>query len=246
MAVGTLTIIPSGSFTPTPRAVRIAMLTAPLAVLPLAGVAALGVVAGRAIGAPHLLVGAAVAGWLFIGTRGMHLDGTADVVDALAAGWDRPRAIEVMKRGDVGPMGAAALTLVIVAQIVAWGEVTQRPAGWLVAGAAIVASRVGLTIPCAQGIPAMRGSTMGKVMAGSVPRWAAGLSWLIAVIVVASAAAYAGIGWPTGVVAVVAAGGCCLGLVAKMLRLCGGINGDVMGACIELGLTVMAVILACG
>ena len=45
---------------------------------------------------------------LAFGTRAMHLDGLADTVDGLGSGWDRERALAIMARGDVGPMGVVA------------------------------------------------------------------------------------------------------------------------------------------
>ena len=72
----------------------------------------------------------------------MHLDGLADVVDGLGAGWDRERALEVMRRGDMGPMGAAAIVLVLLVQAAAVAHLLGE--GWrgaLVVAALVAASR---------------------------------------------------------------------------------------------------------
>ena len=46
-------------------------------------------------------------------SRALHLDGLADLADGLTSGHDRERSLEVMRRGDTGPAGAAALVLVL-------------------------------------------------------------------------------------------------------------------------------------
>lgn len=57
-----------------------------------------------------------VAGLLFLVsfllTRGLHLDGLADMADGLTGGTDRDRSLAIMKDSSVGPMGAAAIFLV--------------------------------------------------------------------------------------------------------------------------------------
>src|SRR3712207_3833402 len=114
LAAGTLTVIPSGPIREIdrPLAAR-AMLVAPLAVLPLAVGAALVAWLAGAAGMPELIVGLLVVATLALGSRGMHLDGLADTVDGLASGWNRGRALNVMRRGNSGPMGAATLVVVL-------------------------------------------------------------------------------------------------------------------------------------
>ncbi|HCE60933.1 MAG TPA: adenosylcobinamide-GDP ribazoletransferase, partial [Janibacter terrae] len=115
LAVGTFTRSPSGRVTITPDTARTALLLAPLAVLPLAlQVVLVGLTVE--IGVPPLVAAGLALGVLAHGSRGMHLDGLADTVDGLGAGWDRERALEIMRRGDVGPMGAVALVVVLLVQ----------------------------------------------------------------------------------------------------------------------------------
>ena len=115
LAVGTLTAIP----VPPPRRVdrRVAgqaMTLAPLVVLPLAlAVLVLHGLGARA-GAPPPVLAVVALAVLVLGTRAMHLDGLADTADGLSAGYDRERALEVMRRGDIGPSGVAAVTLVLL------------------------------------------------------------------------------------------------------------------------------------
>ena len=120
LAVGTLTVIPVRPPDVVDRTVAgRAMALAPVAVLPLAVVAAgLGWLAGRT-GWPPLLAGLVVVAVLALGTRALHLDGLADTVDGLGSGRDRERSLEIMRRGDVGPMGVIALLLVLGGQAAA-------------------------------------------------------------------------------------------------------------------------------
>ena len=78
----------------------------------------LGWLAGRT-GWPPLLAGLVVVAVLALGTRALHLDGLADTVDGLGSGRDRERSLEIMRRGDVGPMGVIALLLVLGGQAAA-------------------------------------------------------------------------------------------------------------------------------
>lgn len=132
LAAGTLTVLPVGEIGEIRRPVAAAaMLGAPLAVLPLA-VGCAAIVGGAGfLGLPGLFAGALTLGLLALGSRGMHLDGLSDTVDGFSAGWSRERALEVMRRGDVGPLGAAGLVIVLLAQASAVAGLSERSAGWL-------------------------------------------------------------------------------------------------------------------
>ena len=75
-----------------------------------------------------------------IATRGLHLDGLADTFDGLGATGSRERALAIMKRGDIGPMGAVALIVVLALRpwpSVPWWKASRsdhrRPGGVLLA-----------------------------------------------------------------------------------------------------------------
>jgi len=237
LAVGTLTAWPTRPPSQiTPRVARGAMLLAPLAIVPVALVAAVGHVVLRETTAPPLLVGALVVAALALETRGLHLDGLADTCDGLAASYDRTRALEVMRTGDVGPAGAAAIVLVLVIQAAALGDLLTSEPGALVAGLAVVTSRHTLAWACRRGMPAARPRGLGAAVAGTVPVGYAAAATVVVGALGAGILSAAGLPWWAGP-AVVAAGltGAAVVLRRARRRL-GGITGDVLGAVVEIGL----------
>jgi adenosylcobinamide-GDP ribazoletransferase len=245
LATGTLTVIPSGPIPEIdrPLAAR-AMIVAPLAVLPLAaGAAAVGWVASAA-GMPELIVGLLVVGTLALGSRGMHVDGLADTVDGLASGWDRNRALAIMRRGNTGPMGAAALVIILGLQAASIGRVVVDLRTAILVGLVVCCSRCALSLVCVHGVRAARTNGLGVAVAGSVPVLAAFLSWLAAMIVLGLAEAVIGGSYASGVIVAVVAALAVLLLVWRCVRRLGGVTGDVMGAGIELALTIMLVGIA--
>lgn len=240
LAVGTLTVLPTGPLDRVDRAVtRWAMMLAPLAVLPLAVLAGGLAWAGTALGWPRMAVGLVAVAGLALGTRALHLDGLADTVDGLGTGWDRDRALEVMRQGDVGPMGVVALVLVIGVQAAAVGGLVT---GWRSAVAVAVlvcCSRAVLSVVCLQGVPAARPEGLGAAVAGSVPVGGALVSWVVVTVALAAT-------WPLldgrplrGVLAALLALVVAAALVGWCVHRLGGVTGDVMGACVEVALTVL-------
>ena len=165
-----------------------------------------------------------------------------------------------MRSGDVGPMGVAALVLVLLAQAAAIATLLSY--GWfgaLIIGAAVIASRAAAAIVCATGHPPSEGSRLGAAFVGSVhPVMALLLALTVTAVLVLSV-------WPavlahhdaadTGAVvrvAVAAAAAAPLGmwaaivLRAKAARTFGGVSGDVIGAGVEIALTVILVTLTLG
>ncbi len=247
LAVGTLTVVPVGAIPePTRAHARWAMVLAPLAALPVAAGAAAVVVAGRLAHLPPLVTATLVVGLIAIGSRAMHLDGLADTVDGLGAGWTRERALEVMRRGDSGPMGVAALVLALLLQVASLASLVVLPRAWLLVGVVVVASRASLLLACRRGMPSARPSGLGAVVAGSVPPALAALCGAVTAVVVALAAGSAGLAPWSGAVAVAVAGGSVALLLRTARRVLGGVTGDVMGAAIELAFTALLVVLSAG
>ncbi|KGN31924.1 cobalamin synthase [Knoellia sinensis KCTC 19936] len=247
LAVGTLSVVPVGAIAdPTESHARWAMCLAPLAALPVAAVAASVLAVGDLAALPALVTGAMAVAAIAAGTRAMHLDGLADTVDGIGGGWTRERALEIMRRGDVGPMGVAAVVLAVLVQVAAIGALASRPFAWLLVGAAVVASRASLLLTCRAGMPSARPSGLGAVVAGSVPKPVALAGGVLLAVVMAASSAAAGLGPTAGVASAIVA----VATVGLLLRTCrrvfGGVTGDIMGASIEVALGTMLLVLSSG
>jgi adenosylcobinamide-GDP ribazoletransferase len=267
LAVGTLTVVP----TKPPRSVDRRVAGWAMTLAPLIG-ALLGVLAGLLLwllgwapagGRPLLaevlgdrandlvvhpfLAAALVIGLLALLTRGMHLDGLADTADGLGSGRPAAGALEVMRRGDVGPFGVVTIVLVLMTQVLALGVLVAQGAGPSGLLLALVVSRLALPILCSRGVEAARPEGLGHLVAGSVGRLQVVVALALAVAVLALVAPGvhaldSSVVLRAGAVALVAllAGG----LVArKAVRRLGGITGDVLGAAVEVTFTVALVVL---
>ena len=242
LAVGTLTVLPVPAPRRTDRPVAaVAMVVAPGAVLPVAVAAGLVVWTGLTLELPSLVTATLAVATLALGSGALHLDGLADTADGLAVQGDAARRLEVMRRGDVGPVGAVSLVLVLLLQVGALagsigGSEPTEAAVLLVVG--VAASRAVLPLACVRGLAAARGSGLGATVAGSVP-WSAGAGVLVGVALVAGLL----LGWP-GAVAVLVAVAAAAVLLLRCRRRIGGITGDVLGACVEVALAAYLVVLA--
>ncbi len=245
LAVGTLTVIPVGPVRRVDRPVAgPAMVLAPLAVAPLAAAAAgLGWGAVR-LGWPVLIGALIVVAALALGTRAMHLDGLTDTVDGLGTGWNRDKALAVMRRGDVGPMGVAALILVLGAQVAAVAVLIPSWPGAVQLFVLVCSSRVALSLVCRAGVPAARADGLGAAVAGSVSTLAAALGWVVVAALVTLLALWRGQPWEGAVTSVLVTVTVVMLLVRRCVRRFSGVTGDVMGAAVEIAFTTLVVLAA--
>lgn len=239
LAMGFLTIIPVGK--PDIRRAREAMLLAPLAVVPVVLVAALAGWGAALAGAPLALAGIVTVGVLAFCTRAMHLDGLADTVDGLGSGKPAPAALEIMRRGDVGPMGVVALVLVLVAEAVAAGVVLARPYGWVQVAVTLAVARGALALGSLRGVGSARPDGLGALVAGSVPRLAAASVWVVWTAALVASALLVGQSWWWPVASVGAVGLVSWWLIGRATARLGGITGDILGALVELSAAVLLV-----
>jgi adenosylcobinamide-GDP ribazoletransferase len=231
LAATTFTVLPLRTGTLDRSAAGRAMALAPLVGALLGGVIALALVGLKHVVTPALAgyLGVALAAAL---TRGLHLDGTADTVDALGSYRDRERALDIMRSPEVGPFGVVALIVVIQVQALTLGAV-----GPVAVVTAFAAGRLAVTIACVRGVPAARPSGLGAFVAGSVPPSVA----VIATLAVAALSTFAVPGRPwQGPLSVAAALLVVLALLRHLVRRLGGITGDVLGFLLE---TVTSVVL---
>jgi adenosylcobinamide-GDP ribazoletransferase len=250
LSVTLLTVIPlRGPVTePSRDTAAAAMAWAPAVGLVLGGIAAaVLVVADHPLGAgPLTAAGLAVAALALL-TGGLHLDGLADLADGLGSGQPAARALDIMRRSDIGPFGIVTIVLTLVIQVGALSRAEAAGAGRgpVALIAAAVTGRLALTWACRRGVTAARREGLGALVAGTVrPVLAVGIT----LAVLAAAVSVVGTG-STGFtlpLAVVAGLAAAFVLQRHAVRRLGGITGDVLGALIETAATVTLVVAAMG
>jgi adenosylcobinamide-GDP ribazoletransferase len=214
---------------------------------------ALGLAAGTVLtvvdrllhGAPLLGAALAVAALALL-TRGLHLDGLADLADGLGSRAPATEALHIMKRSDIGPFGAVALVLTLLVQVAALAQAQSRGNGLPAIVSAAVAGRLAITWACRRGVPAARAEGLGALVAGTVPP----------VVAAALTAAFLGVaalgGWvlagATGAwvlpLAVAAGLAAAFALSWHARRRLGGITGDVLGGLCEIAAATCLIVTA--
>jgi adenosylcobinamide-GDP ribazoletransferase len=233
-----LNVTPAAGSAPSRRTAGAAMAWAPVIGLLLGALAAAVLELAARFGHTGPLLAAVLAvAVLAAGSRGLHLDGLADLADGLGSRRPAEQALEIMKRSDIGPFGVVTLVFALLIQVAALAQAQALGRGPAAVVAAAVAGRLSLTWACRRGVPAARGSGLGAMVAGTVhPVIPA------AVTLAVLAAAY-----PFGPVIMVAVA---VGLAASLavsiwaVRRLGGITGDVLGALVEITVTVCLAVTA--
>ncbi|MEU4691080.1 adenosylcobinamide-GDP ribazoletransferase [Actinoplanes sp. NPDC023714] len=230
LAVSTLTVLPVRAGRWDRHTAAVAMSLAPLVGVLLGAILAAVGEGLRQLGSPALAVGAVTVTAAALLTRGLHLDGLADTVDALGSYRSGADALDIMKKSDIGPFGVAAIAATLLIQ-----AATLTAAAPLMVITAWATGRLAITIACRQGVAAARPEGLGAMVASTVPLPIV----LTAAALVAALAAAATPGRPwQGPVAVACASFAVVLLVRHCVRRFGGITGDVLGAAAETATTV--------
>ncbi len=242
LAITLLTAVPlpgGSAGAPGRRTAAAALYWAPVVGLALGAAAAAVLIACRAGHTGSLLASVLAVAVLAALTRGLHLDGLADLADGLGSRRPAEQALEIMKRSDIGPFGVVTLVLALLIQVSALARADQVGRGPLAVVAAAVAARLAVMLACRRGIPAARPGGLGALVAGTVrPAAAAGL----VLVTIGGAAA---LGW---IYAAATAAGLVvsIALTALSVRRLGGITGDVLGAVAETTMAVCLLVAAVG
>lgn len=236
-AVGVLTRLPVRAVRDDPGAAAFALVGATLglvAVLPLLlfGVA----------GEPVLGAIAAVATLTAL-SGGLHIDGLADTADALLAP-DRAAAERARKDPAVGPGGAAAILIALGSQVAALASITASSGLPAAAAILVVGGAVSRWLPVVA-VAVLR-RWVGPIGLGawfsahvSVVDAVIGGVGVALVVVLAEAA----VGWtilPAALIGIAVG----LGGMASVARARGRLDGDGLGAAVEITLTATLVGLA--
>ncbi|WP_066362397.1 adenosylcobinamide-GDP ribazoletransferase [Herbidospora mongoliensis] len=223
------------SVLPVPRHSAVDARTAgrAMALAPLVGVL-LGVIAALVgqgalwLGLGRLTSALLALGTLAVLTRALHLDGLADLADALGSGKPAPEALAIMKRSDIGPFGVVALLFCVGLQATAWGEVGPHVI-WALP-IAVATGRLAVTWACTPRFRAARPEGLGSLVAGTVgvPAALASTGTLLIVAMIAFRDV------PVLVSAVPIGLAAAWFILATAVRRLGGITGDVLGALAEV------------
>jgi adenosylcobinamide-GDP ribazoletransferase len=165
---------------------------------------------------------------LTIVTGGVHLDGLADTADALGAGRERERALEILRDSRVGTFGASAIFFDLTLKILALSTLAGHRRYAALILAPMIARWAMLLV--ARGLPYLRAAGSGStLLSGKVSgaRTAGVAIFTIVVMLMLGAIR------PVALATVVA-----IAIVFAMRsfyrRWLGGVTGDLIGACGEL------------
>jgi len=165
---------------------------------------------------------------LAVVTGGLHLDGAADLADALGSGKDREEKLRIMADSRVGAMGAAAVALVLLTKTALIGSLPRHDV-WLAIVVMAAASRCGMLVPAlAFGYGRKEGGTAAPFVENLAPGTVAAA--VLLTFVLAGVALHA-----AGLIAVAVALAAAWFAGWGAARILGGVTGDVLGAVNELG-----------
>ena len=249
LSIGTFSVLPAGH----PITVDRRTWGQALAIAPVVGLVLGSIAWAAAFGVTELsdapLLGAVTGiAALAVLTRGLHLDGLADVADGLGSGRPPEQAREVMKRSDIGPFGVITLLLVVLAQVASLGQLLSMPdvglsAVALVGGAMV--SRAALVVTCRSRVTAASPEGLGAQVAQSLSPTAALVVGASSVALAAGGAALTAAETvaPVTFSAILALAGA-EGWRRHCSRRFGGITGDVLGSVEQVAFTAFLVWLA--
>ncbi|GAA0267545.1 adenosylcobinamide-GDP ribazoletransferase [Halobacterium noricense] len=170
---------------------------------------------------------------IFVVTGINHLDGVADVGDALVVHGDSGERTRVLKDTKVGVGAVAAVAVAVAALTLGALGVAELPtrAAIAVVVAAEVGAKLGMATVACLGTAAHEG--LGSQFTERASR-----RDLLSVVLVAVPAAV--LSWPTPAAAATLVGASLAGLLVlwRLQGLLGGVNGDVFGAVNEVGRVV--------
>jgi len=208
----------------------------------------LGVVAGGIValvlglGAGSWLAGVLALCWLAGATGGFHLDGVADTADGLGSRAVPEKALEIMKKSDIGPMGVISIILVLLVDAAAVVSLagTAGPGSWwrvaILVGLGPVLGRAAILFATMTGVPCARPGGFGSLVAGVTTPRSAAIN-LTALGCVCALAGLAAGGWRWCLVAVGCAAVTLLiarGWIHHLVRRLSGMTGDTFGSVNEV------------
>jgi adenosylcobinamide-GDP ribazoletransferase len=171
-----------------------------------------------------------------ISTRALHLDGLADLADALGGGWDRAKRLEIMKDARLGVFGGLAIFLVLICKLLAFSRlIVAGSAIWL-----ILIPMISRTMQVQLAVKLDYARSEGGTASPFVQE-ASGYQLVAAFTIILIAALAFG---PLGLVALAVAETMTLAYAAWCRKSMGGITGDLLGAANEIIETALLLLAA--
>lgn len=174
--------------------------------------------------------------------RMMHLDGLADVGDALGSYAPPERAREILADPQTGLIGFTAALFSLSVQIAGVAALIDHAAVWMVCFIPAICRLGGQVVARAGRLP-LSPTGFGAMVVGTVRLWWVGAWWLVistAAVLTAVLTAVPGdgnTGWSLAWVVPVAGLAACVtseGAARHLSRRFNGVNGDCIGACIHI------------
>lgn len=232
-ALGFLTVLPAPARPLTPVSLICFPLVGGIVGLILAGALAACSYVSESAGPIVILLA-----WTLI-TRGLHLDGLSDTADALGSAHPRERRIEILKDPHPGVFGVTAIVLALLTKWTTLSLIPSHQIELLLAAAVFARWQTALIamlfkpIPSA-GLPGLGASIVGKTSLRHVLAGTAVAGLIVCAFdprIILAAALTAAL---TGLLTALAAS-----------RSLGGVNGDVLGASIELSESMILLVALC-
>lgn len=232
LALAFLTILPLPAGAATPGDIRRSCVYFPLAGWLIGGIMTLGALGLAGAGAAPLLAGALLIAFEAWFTRGLHLDGVADLCDGLGGGYDPERRLAIMKDSATGAFGVIGLILTLGIKTAALAVLIEKGLFLFIAFVPAAARWAIVVLSAVSMYPRRDGtghSFVGKV---SLPEVLFGFLWLLPLFILAHSLGYALLG---GLIVLFFALLPALYLRHSGGRLLGGVTGDLLGASCEFG-----------
>ncbi|WP_245587812.1 adenosylcobinamide-GDP ribazoletransferase [Desulfovibrio inopinatus] len=172
-----------------------------------------------------------VAGWLAVGgsivlTRGLHLDGLADIADGWGSGAVGERFWEIVKDSRIGAFGVIALVFFLMGQAIIFGTLFQDGHFGAIAYAFVLGRAAAVWL-----------SIWGKAITrpGLGNLFATGATWRTGWLVLIQTLLFGLVLTPLpGLILSFLLTGICLGLLFRLARRQSGLNGDFLGSAVIL------------
>jgi len=164
--------------------------------------------------------------WL---TRGLHLDGLADLLDGLGGGQTPERRLAIMKDSATGAFGVIGLVLLLVLKVACLAALVaneEEPLFFALFAAPVAARWAMTTLAC--GVQYPRATGTGHAFVGKVGLRELALGTLLLAPLIWW-------NWSAGLIILGAAMLPAVWLRFKASKALGGVTGDVLGASCELG-----------